>query len=147
MINLIPILQTAIGPAILISGVGLLLLTMTNRLGRVIDRARTLDAQLPQAAESDRRQIALQLRILWQRARLIRVAILLAGASALAAALLIIVLFFTALGIFDNPWLIGAIFVSCMACLAASLAVFIHDINQTLTALKLELSSAGLGEL
>ena len=36
--QLIPVLQTAIGPMILISGVGLLLLSMTNRLGRVIDR-------------------------------------------------------------------------------------------------------------
>jgi hypothetical protein len=38
--QIIPELQDAIGPVILISGVGLLLLTMTNRLGRAIDRAR-----------------------------------------------------------------------------------------------------------
>jgi len=147
MINLIPILQTAIGPAILISGVGLLLLTMTNRLGRVIDRARAIDAQLPQAPEKERQRLVVQLRILWQRARLVRLAILLASASALAAAVLIIVLFFTALGTFDSPWLIGSLFVCCMACLVSSLAVFIHDINESLTALKLELSDPGMGEL
>jgi hypothetical protein len=33
------VLQAAIGPVILLSGVGLLL-TMTNRLGRAIDRVR-----------------------------------------------------------------------------------------------------------
>ena len=38
--DIVPVLQIAIGPVILISGVGLLLLTMTNRLGRAIDRAR-----------------------------------------------------------------------------------------------------------
>ena len=32
--QMFPVLQVAIGPVILISGVGLLLLTMTNRLGR-----------------------------------------------------------------------------------------------------------------
>ena len=37
---LIPILQVAIGPVILVSGVGLLLLSMTNRLGRIVDRRR-----------------------------------------------------------------------------------------------------------
>lgn len=37
MVDLIPTLQTAIGPVILISGVALLLLTVTNRLGRAID--------------------------------------------------------------------------------------------------------------
>ncbi|MCX5794410.1 MAG: DUF2721 domain-containing protein [Elusimicrobia bacterium] len=148
MINLIPILQTAIGPAILISGVGLLLLTMTNRLGRVIDRARALDAQLSQGPESDqRRRLVLQLLILWQRARLIRLAIMLASASALSAALLIIVLFFTALGTFESPWLIGGLFILCMASLVSSLAVFIHDINEGLTALRHELSDAGMGKL
>ena len=35
--ELIPVLQVAIGPVILISGVGLLLLTLTNRFGRIID--------------------------------------------------------------------------------------------------------------
>ena len=38
--QIIPELRDAIGPVILISGVGRLLLTMTNRLGRAIDRAR-----------------------------------------------------------------------------------------------------------
>jgi hypothetical protein len=38
--QLIPTLQVAIGPVILISGVGLLILSMTNRLGRTIDRSR-----------------------------------------------------------------------------------------------------------
>ena len=69
------------------------------------------------------------------------------SASALAAAVLIIALFFTALGTFDSPWLIGSLFVCCMACLVSSLAVFIHDVNESLTALKLELSGAGMGEL
>ena len=44
--EIIPVLQVAIGPVILISGVGLLLLTMTNRLGRAIDRSRSLAGEL-----------------------------------------------------------------------------------------------------
>ena len=40
--ELVPILQLAIGPVILISGVGMLLLTFTNRFGRVVDRTRGL---------------------------------------------------------------------------------------------------------
>ena len=34
--ELLPILQSSIGPVILISGVGLLLLTLTNRFGRTV---------------------------------------------------------------------------------------------------------------
>ena len=44
--QIVPELRDAIGPVILISGVGLLLLTMTNRLGRAIDRARLLKNEL-----------------------------------------------------------------------------------------------------
>ncbi len=137
--QLIPILQTAIGPMILISGVGLLLLTMTNRLGRVIDRTRILAGGLPAAAEDKQAKISAQLTILWKRARLIRLAIALTSMSALAAAILIIVLFLTALFQADAAWLIGALFIVCMMCLIGSLMVFIHDINQSLAALKLEL--------
>ena len=42
---IVPVLQMATGPVILISGIGLLLLTMTNRLGRAIDRARSLSRE------------------------------------------------------------------------------------------------------
>jgi hypothetical protein len=144
--QLIPVLQTAIGPTILISGVGLLLLTMTNRLGRTIDRARILVRELPGASQHDRVKGAEQLRVLWRRARLIRLSIALASTSALFAAILIIVLFVTALLQIENAWLICALFIVCLACLIGSLVVFIHDVNQALAALKLELSRGDVDE-
>jgi len=44
--KLIPIQQIAIGPVILISGIGMLLLTKTNRLGQPIDRSQQLAWEL-----------------------------------------------------------------------------------------------------
>jgi len=139
MTELVPVLQTAIGPVILISGVGLLLLSMTNRLGRVIDRARLLAKELPAEGEAARTKVAGQLQVLWRRARLIRLAIALASTSALAASILIIVLFLTALWKTETGWLVSLLFIACMTGLIGSLVVFIHDINQSLAALKLEL--------
>jgi hypothetical protein len=139
---LIPILQTAIGPVILISGIGLLLLTMTNRLGRAIDRARSLSAELLTADDAAQSRIERQLDILWSRARTIRLSISLAAISALCAALLVIVLFVTALVAAGYAWLVAGLFAACMASLIASLVVFLHDINQSLAALKLELEGA-----
>jgi len=144
--QLIPVLQTAVSPTILISGVGLLLLTMTNRLARTIDRARTTARELANASEEDRPRGIEQLHILWRRARLIRLSIALASTSALFAAILIIVLFVTAVLQIDTAWLICAVFVICLACLIGSLVVFIHDINQALAALKYELSRTGVAE-
>lgn len=139
--QLIPVLQTAIGPTILISGVGLLLLTMTNRLARTIDRARITARELSTASERDRLKGSEQVRVLWRRARLIRLSIALASTSALFAAILIIVLFLTALLQTENAaGLICVLFIFCLLCLIASLVVFIHDVNQALAALKLELA-------
>jgi hypothetical protein len=137
--ELIPVLQIAIGPVILISGVGLLLLSMTNRFGRVIDRARELQLGLRAEALVDHKRTEAQLQILHRRTYLLRRAIILALISALLAALLIISLFFAALLRWDAGWLILLLFMGCLAALIGSLIAFIHDINQSLLALKLEL--------
>jgi len=139
--QLIPVLQTAIGPMILISGIGLLLLTMTNRLGRAIDRTRALVGDLSNTAEVKREKTVAQLRILWDRARMIRLAIALASVSALAAAILIIVLFTTALWQMESAWVIVTLFMVSLVSLIVSLIIFIRDINQSLAALKLELAA------
>jgi hypothetical protein len=138
--QLIPVLQTAIGPTILISGVGLLLLTMTNRLARTIDRARAVARELTDKSGPDHVRHTGQLRVLWRRARLIRLSIALASLSALFAAILIIVLFVTALLQMEDASVICVLFITCLLCLIGSLLVFIHDINQALAALKFELA-------
>src|ERR1051325_9516123 len=73
--QLVPILQLAVGPVILISGVGLLLLTLTNRFGRLLDRGRQLNheqAPSPEVAADVRAQIA----ILHRRAAILRFSII-----------------------------------------------------------------------
>ena len=137
--ELIPVLQVAIGPVILISGVGLLLLTMTNRFGRVIDRARILAGMLHEPGLVDPEPILAQINIMSCRARLLRVAIILGSLSVLLAAILVIVLFLTALLRLEAAWLIGALFIGCMAALIYSLVEFIRDLNYSLLALQLEL--------
>jgi hypothetical protein len=139
--EIVPVLQVAIGPVILISGVGLLLLTMTNRLGRAIDRARQLKGELPERNEQDRQQVLAQVAIIYRRARMIRLSITLAALSALLAAALIIVLFVTALLHFEQVMLVSIIFIACMVSLFLSLIAFIRDINLSLHALKLELEN------
>lgn len=137
--ELIPVLQVAIGPVILISGVGLLLLTLTNRYGRTIDRSRQLGRELRECTDADRQRLEGQVEILYRQARLIRLSILLAGVSVLLASVLIIVLFLTALWKLEVGLLISLLFIACMVSLSGSLGAFLHDINLSLVALKLEL--------
>jgi len=140
--DVVPILQVAVGPVILISGVGLLLLSMTNRFGRLIDRSRQLARELRTASDDDRAGIISQVRILTARARLVRLAIALATTSILLAALLIILLFLTALFGLDVAVVLSLVFIACMACLIGSLLVFLRDINVSLHAFKLEIEAA-----
>jgi hypothetical protein len=139
--QLIPELRDAIGPVILISGVGLLLLTFTNRLGRAIDRARQLDAELPRRAGAERARLQAQVAIIYRRAKLIRWCILLAALSALLAAALIVTLFVAALFQWRSGVPSSVIFIACMVSLIVSLIAFMHDINLSLQALKLELET------
>lgn len=141
--DLVPVLQLATGPVIVISGVGLVLLSMTNRYGRVIDRARILaDAARRAGAGEGRDRMRPQLDILTRRARLLRGSIFLASASLLLAAFLIITLFLTALAKAAAVGLIVTLFCACMASLIASLVVFLVDINVSLSALELEVRGA-----
>lgn len=137
--DLVPTLQLSIGPVILISGIGLLLLSMTNRLGRVIDRSRILVRELRTASENDREVELAQLKILMRRARIVRAAIALSSLSVLLAALLVIGLFVGALLELAIVSLLVALFVLCLLSLIVSLAFFISDINLSLKALWLEM--------
>ncbi|MDI6809430.1 MAG: DUF2721 domain-containing protein [Candidatus Eisenbacteria bacterium] len=136
--NLLPTLQIAIGPVILVSGAGLLLLSMTNRFGRIIDRSREVSEALRQAPGSDDKRLTSQLGILVRRAHLIRIAIALVTLSVLLAAVLIIVIFLTALFQLEAAPMIVILFTACMASLVGSLVVFMKDINVSLAAFELE---------
>jgi hypothetical protein len=140
--QLIPILQVAIGPVILVSGGALLLLSMTNRLGRVIDRSRELTRSLRSDGAGDHEQASAQLGILLRRARIVRGAIFFAANSVLLAAVLVIAIFLAALLGIETALPIILLFIACMLCLIGSLLLFIRDVNLSLRALRLDVASA-----
>lgn len=144
--DLIPVLQISISPVILISGIGLILLSMTNRFGRVIDRSRLLDQDLRGASETDRITILAELRILSSRGRVVRACIALATLSVLLAAFLIISLFLGALFELTVGVVLAVLFILCMFCLISALLFFLWDINLSLKALWLDIPSEGRGD-
>jgi len=137
--QIIPELRDAVGPVILISGVGLLLLTMTNRLGRAIDRARILKHELAALPGRERGQVQAQVDIIYRRAKLIRLSIMFSVVSALLAAVLVMMLFLAAWLGWQPAWPAGVTFTACLGSLCVSLLAFMGDINLSLHALKLEL--------
>lgn len=138
--ELIPVLQIAIAPVILISGVGLLLLSLTNRFGRAVDRIRQIHHEMCMAPAADRPRLANQIEVIYRRARLIQFSIVMCALSALSAAMLILTLFYTALMKLESAVLVSTFFICCLVSLVMSLITFIMDIRLSLHALKVELT-------
>ncbi len=136
-----PVLQLALGPVILISGIGLLLLSMTNRLARLIDRSRLLSEARRKATAADRERVEAQIEVLTTRARVLRRAIVYAVVSLLFAAVLVITLFLAAVLRWEAVIVVVVLFACCMLALIASLVAFLRDVNHSLTAVKLELGA------
>ena len=137
--ELLPILQFSIGPVILISGVGLLLLTLTNRFGRMLDRARQLNQELgdgppPRKAEAIRIQIAILIR----RATILRLSITLGSVTVLLSAVLMLLLFLGAWLQLELGGIIALVFCVALLCLIGSMLAFIRDMNLALAAVRHE---------
>ena len=136
--EVVPVLQISVGPVILISGVGLLLLSMTNRYGRVIDRSRVLGDATRKSSDPGNHSWQ-QLDILLQRAKLLRISIIFGVTSVLCAALLMIGLFVGSVIHFSPAAYVIAMFSACMASLIVSLVYFLRDVNLSLAALDLDM--------
>lgn len=125
-------LQLAVSPVILISAYGLLLLSLTNRLGRAIDRGRLL-------RNDDSPTRDLQLRIITKRAKWIRQAILFMGIAIFLTALLVLALFLSVILGFEVRLLVSGLFILSVSCLGVSLWFFLADIFGSLRALEANL--------
>lgn len=136
--QLVPILQLAVGPVILISGVGLLQLSLTNRLGRLIDRARLLSRERTGVLD-DTARLDAQLAIIDQRARILRRSITLGALTVLLVSVLILVLFVSALLGLESGLLIVGLFCCALLTLIGSTVLFIREMNVSLDAVHLEI--------
>lgn len=128
-------LQFAVSPVILISAYGLLLLSMTNRHGRAIDRARQL-AHNPDANS------AAQVAIIMRRAHWIRSSILWTAIAITSAALLVLTLFLSVFLDIDVRLTVSALFVISIGSLLIALGFFIVDIFESLRALEADVAFA-----
>lgn len=122
------LIQSAVAPVFLISGVGVTLGTLNNRLARIVDRARVLEDELAAegAKEEDLRR---RLRVLARRARYIGAAITLCAVAALLVALVVVLLFADAYFAANLSAGIAILFVSSMLALTAAFLVFLIEVR------------------
>lgn len=122
------VIQLAIAPVFLLTGVASMLIVLTNRLGRIIDRARLLEGHLPDLTGEHKAVIGDDLRMLSRRARHVNRAINLFTLAALLVCVIIAVLFVSAFFTLDISYVVAASFVVAMAALISGLVSFLREI-------------------
>jgi hypothetical protein len=136
----IKFLQACITPVAMISGVGLLLLTITNRLGRVIDRTRQLVAELD-LPEVKRGKIKVnQIQVLMRRGKLLKNSIAWLMIGMIASCLIIPLLFIMSLIGADLILFGYLLFIVSILSMLVSFLSFFKDILLSLNAIRLEAS-------
>lgn len=108
------VIQLAVAPVFLLSGIGAMLAVMTNRLSRVIDRARALEGRLDGGTPAAVVALQGELAILSRRAKLVSRAITLCTTTALLICTVIAVLFLSAFVRFDTSIPIALLFIAAM---------------------------------
>lgn len=119
------IIQLAIAPVFLLTGVGTTLGVLTNRLARVIDRTRVLEARL--AASPDQEDLD-EMGVLFHRSHLISYAIGLSTACGLFVCLVIMALFIGDTLNFNLDQYIAGLFVFAMVALIGSYCYLLREI-------------------
>lgn len=123
------VIQLAIAPVFLLTGIGALLSVLTGRMARVIDRARVLEVAFGTAAETKQHEMESELIALSRRSRLINQAISLVTTSAILVCAVIAALFFDVFFSLDLSTPVGLVFIASMLALIGGLVAFLGEVR------------------
>jgi len=125
------VIQHAVAPVFLLMGVSALLGVLTGRLGRVVDRFRSLNEQCSntQLENPVCMNYKAELKLLATRGEWVHWSITLCTLTLLLVAVIIGVLFLGAAVRWNLTWLVPPIFIAAMLSLIAGLGCFLREIH------------------
>jgi uncharacterized protein DUF2721 len=126
--DIVHLIQSAVAPVFLLSGVGVTLGVLTNRLARIVDRARLLELRIGEE-QARAESTAASLRVLARRAHYINTAIGLCTVSALFVSLVVMSLFASAFVSVNLSGAIAILFVAAMICLTGAFGAFLVEVR------------------
>jgi lysylphosphatidylglycerol synthetase-like protein (DUF2156 family) len=137
------LIQIALTPIFLISAIGVILNVLTNRLSRIVDRARTMENELCRPDyRPEGRDLHEALGVLARRARYINAAIAFITIAALFIALVVVMLFLNAFLRWELAAFIACMFILSMLSLAAALSAFLIEVRIATRALRIGIEAA-----
>ena len=118
------VIQLAVAPVFLLTGIGAILNVITNRLARIVDRSRVLgnsDEQIKPAQNAE-------MTLLTRRTRWINWAVSLCTVSALLVCIVVAALFVGAVTGFDPSRTVSLLFILAMFALISGLLCLLREI-------------------
>lgn len=122
-------IQLSVAPVFLLAGIGGLLVVLTNRLARIVDRSRRRQEQMGDATVSRARQSKQELQLQKRRMTLVLKAIELCTVTILLVALVVAIVFVSVVTAIDLALVVVPPFVAAMLCLMVAVLLFMREVQ------------------
>jgi uncharacterized protein DUF2721 len=130
------VIQLAVAPVFLLSGVGMVLTVILSRLNRIVDRARLVESYLPSATEQSKASYYNELQTLSRRAKLAHWAITLTTICGLLVCVVIAILFIGHYLRIDLSPTILICFIVAMLAIVLAFILFLKEISLGVASLR-----------
>jgi len=122
------VIQLAVAPVFMLTAVGTIIAALNIRLGRAVDRRRTLEEKIPRMLAEEVDSAREELATIARRIRFVYVAIVFSVISGLFVCLVIASAFLGAFVQSDLSGAIGAMFSAAVLAVIVALLLFLHEI-------------------
>ncbi|MGB3379214.1 DUF2721 domain-containing protein [Allopontixanthobacter sediminis] len=130
-------IQLALAPVFVLVAIGNIMNLLSTRLGRVVDRARTMQERHSTTSGVEHDLVVREIRLLDRRILLIGRAILLLVLSGLTIGLTVVILFLGDFLQWDLPQLTAASFILAIGLLMGALLLFLLETREASAALRI----------
>jgi hypothetical protein len=130
------LIQSSVAPVFLLTGVAATLGVLTNRLARIVDRARTLELRLENLPGKSA-ELHADLQVLARRARYVNVAISLCAIAAVLVSAVVVALFANAFFGLGIAGVIASLFVGSLLFLSGAFIAFFIEVRHATAALRI----------
>lgn len=124
------VIQLAVAPVFLLTGIAGFLSVLSHRLSRVVDRTRNVDRSIHEAGLADHQELLrMEAKVLGQRTQIINWAIRLSVGSALIICVVVMCLFIGDVALFKLGTFIAYLFVAAMILVILSLLLLLFEVS------------------
>ena len=122
------VIQLSVAPVFLLTAIGTILGVLSNRLARIVDRARALNERLEDSPGNRLPAIRAEMGTLAQRRRMVNLAITFGTTAALLVCVSIATVFLGAVMKANVAMAVASLFILAMAAFVAALVCFLREV-------------------